>query len=111
VKAPASIAGAVLLALIGAAILIVAGSADARPQPGKPALAAFKRANPCPATGNAGGACPGYVVGYIEPLCAEGGDVESNMQWQTTAQARANGHWERQYCRFHRQRLADQARA
>lgn len=35
-KAPASIAGAVLLALLGAFILIVAGSADAVPEAAAP---------------------------------------------------------------------------
>lgn len=103
-RAGAPIAAAVMLALLAAAILVVAGSAEAAPQRSKAALTAFKRANPCPATGSAGGSCPGYVVRYMEPPCAEGEDAASNMQWQTVAEAKDKDSWERQYCRFHRQR-------
>lgn len=105
-RAGASIAAAVMLALLAAAILVVAGSAEAAPQRSKAAVAAFKRANPCPATDAAAGSCPGYVVRYVEPPCAEGEDAASNMQWQTLAEARDKDSWERQYCRFHRQRAA-----
>ncbi len=41
----------------------------------------FKRHNPCPSTGKRSGACPGYQVDHIEPLCAGGLDKRENMQW------------------------------
>jgi len=43
----------------------------------------FRAANPCPATGKATGACPGWVVDHIKPLCAGGADRPTDMQWQS----------------------------
>ena len=53
------------------------------------ARAAFERDNPCPATGEPRGACPGYVVDHIVPLKRGGADLPSNMQWQTVDEAKA----------------------
>jgi len=53
------------------------------------ARAAFERDNPCPSTGEARGACPGYIVDHIIPLKRGGADLPSNMQWQTIADAKA----------------------
>jgi hypothetical protein len=50
---------------------------------------AFQRAHPCPVTGRNTGACPGYVVDHVKALKRGGADRPSNMQWQTTAQAKA----------------------
>lgn len=44
---------------------------------------AFRAENPCPATGRTRGACPGYHVDHITPLCAGGADRPENMQWIT----------------------------
>lgn len=60
---------------------------------------AFKRANPCPATGERRGACPGYIVDHVHPLCAGGPDHPSNMQWQTVAESRKKDADERRMCR------------
>jgi len=38
---------------------------------------------------------PGYVVDHIVPLAKGGKDTPSNMQWQTTAEARAKDKVER----------------
>lgn len=48
----------------------------------------FKRANPCPSTGNSYGACPGYVIDHVQPLKRGGADAPYNMQWQTKEEAR-----------------------
>ena len=50
---------------------------------------AFKRAYPCPSTGRATGACPGYVVDHVIALCVGGVDAPSNLQWQNVADAKA----------------------
>jgi hypothetical protein len=44
---------------------------------------------PCPSTGKTTGACPGYVIDHLVPLKRDGADAASNMQWQTTAAAKA----------------------
>ena len=50
---------------------------------------AFQRKNPCPSTGRRSGACPGYRKDHIVALCAGGSDSVSNLQWQSTAAAKA----------------------
>ena len=60
--------------------------------------AAFMKAHPCPANGKTRGACPGYVVDHIKPLCAGGRDHPSNMQWQTREEARVKDREERKMC-------------
>jgi hypothetical protein len=49
----------------------------------------FKKSHPCPSTGKHSGACPGYVIDHVKPLKRGGADDPSNMQWQTTAAAKA----------------------
>lgn len=41
----------------------------------------FRQAQPCPSTGQFRGACPGYQVDHIRPLCAGGEDKPTNMHW------------------------------
>jgi hypothetical protein len=55
---------------------------------------AFRKTNPCPATGKTYGACPGYVVDHVQALKRGGADDASNMQWQTHAEAKAKDRWE-----------------
>lgn len=64
--------------------------------------AAFVKAHPCPATGKTRGACPGYVVDHIKPLCSGGADRPSNMQWQTVAEAKKKDRIEAEQCRAYR---------
>ena len=55
--------------------------------------------HPCPANGKTRGACPGYVVDHVKPLCAGGADHPSNMQWQTREEAKKKDRREREMCR------------
>jgi hypothetical protein len=41
---------------------------------------------------------PGHVVDHKVPLACGGADAPSNMQWQTTAEAKAKDKVERQGC-------------
>ena len=59
----------------------------------------FQRQHPCPSTGRSTGACPGYVKDHIRALACGGPDAGSNMQWQTTAAAKAKDKWETRGCR------------
>ena len=47
----------------------------------------FRCENPCPATGETSGACPGYVIDHRIALECGGRDEPGNMQWQTRADA------------------------
>jgi 5-methylcytosine-specific restriction endonuclease McrA len=49
----------------------------------------FRNQHPCPATGRTRGACPGFVIDHVVPLKRGGADSPRNMQWQTTAEAKA----------------------
>jgi hypothetical protein len=54
----------------------------------------FKHGQPCPSTGKASGACPGYVIDHRVPLKRGGPDAPENMQWQSTAAAKAKDRTE-----------------
>jgi len=62
------------------------------------AISSFKKQHPCPATGKSAGRCPGYVIDHVKPLECGGTDAPSNMQWQTSAAAKAKDRTEAQ-CR------------
>ena len=61
----------------------LATTAHARIERDRAQVRAFRAENPCPATGLRRGACPGYHVDHITPLCAGGPDRPENMQWIT----------------------------
>lgn len=69
--------------------------------------AAFVRDNPCPATQATRGACPGWVVDHVVPLCAGGADHPANMQWQPKAEAKVKDAAEHRQCRRLRERATD----
>ena len=64
--------------------------------------AAFMKMHPCPSTGKARGACPGYVVDHVVALCAGGKDSPTNMQWQTVEAGKLKDRDERRLCASHR---------
>lgn len=94
------------LALVSVALLAASGprcSSCPRDRNGRivrsqGAKRAFRHMNPCPATGEVSGACPGYVIDHIVPLACGGPDEPQNMQWQTKADARAKDRVERRDC-------------
>lgn len=79
-------------------LLCLIGTAEARTPRSATEISAFKRANPCPATGERRGACPGWVVDHMWPLACGGEDHPRNMQWQTVEEAKAKDKWERKMC-------------
>jgi hypothetical protein len=86
-----------LLTLLLAAAMI-SNPAEAEYRRSQKAKVAFKRENPCPATGRDKGSCPGYIIDHIVPLACGGADAPYNMQWQTLAAAKAKDKWERKGC-------------
>ena len=54
----------------------------------------FKHTHHCPSTGKGAGSCPGYIIDHVTPLKRRGSDTPSNMQWQTTKDAKAKDKWE-----------------
>ena len=54
----------------------------------------FQRSHPCPSTGKRSGRCPGYVKDHVRALCDGGSDSVGNIQWQTTAAAKAKDRTE-----------------
>jgi len=79
--------------------VLLAGQAWSKPPRSGAAKAEFQRANPCPATEQSRGACPGYVIDHIKPLCAGGPDHPDNMQWQTVEEGKAKDREERKACK------------
>jgi len=74
--------------------LLLAGAADAKIYRSSAAVAAFKRAHPCPATLQPRGRCPGWIVDHVIALKRGGPDLPCNMQWQTITEAKAKDRWE-----------------
>lgn len=85
----------ILLALLLVFAAVLPAAARDRAQ-----RAAFVREHPCPATSQMRGACPGWVVDHIVPLCAGGEDAPSNMQWQELKASREKDRDEWRTCRL-----------
>jgi hypothetical protein len=92
------------IALLSALALLAAAPAADATERDPHQRAEFVKKHPCPATGKKKGACPGYVVDHIKPLCAGGADHPSNMQWQTRAEAKKKDRLERKQCAAYRRR-------
>lgn len=71
-----------LAALLAALLAWPGGAALAQPiERSAAAVREFRRAEVCPVTGLHRGACRGWAVDHIRPLCAGGVDAPVNMQW------------------------------
>lgn len=77
------------------ALLLIATLAQAR-DPAQ--VRAFRKVNPCPSTGKTSGACQGWVVDHIIPLCWGGDDAPANMQWQEQKASYIKDKFEREAC-------------
>lgn len=67
-------------------------------------LRAFRDLYPCPATGQARGACPGWQIDHAIPLAVGGCDAVPNLQWlpiqiKTCATDTCKDRWERRVYR------------
>lgn len=61
--------------------------------------AEFMRSNPCPATGETRGPCPGYQVDHEEALVCGGKDELRNLQWLAVPDHKAKTRVEVKLCR------------
>jgi hypothetical protein len=87
------------IALLSALAMLAAAPAAGATERDPHQRALFMKKHPCPANGKTRGACPGYIVDHIKPLCAGGADRPSNMQWQTREEAKIKDRKEREMCR------------
>ena len=88
-----------VLAAFLIAIMTAFTPAEAKTYRSRAVTSAFQRSNPCPSTGKANGACPGYIKDHINPLACGGADAPYNMQWQSVADGKAKDKWERKGCK------------
>lgn len=86
-------------ALLALALLLPV-AAEARIERSAAEVLAFKRANPCPSTGQRRGACPGYQVDHVQPLCSGGPDTKANMQWLSVVDHRVKTRADNRVCRY-----------
>lgn len=89
---------AMILAVAGT-IAAAAESADAATRRSMSERAAFQRENACPITGRHRGACPGWEIDHVRPLCAGGPDRRENMQWLDVPRHREKSKADRRLCR------------
>lgn len=81
------------------ALAILATQAGADPLRSRALRSDFQRLNPCPATGERRGACPGYEVDHREALICGGKDELQNLQWLPVAEHREKTKVEVKLCR------------
>lgn len=62
----------------------------------------FRKTHPCPVTQKVSGACPGYQVDHVKPLCLGGLDDVENMQWLSVEEHRKKTREDVAVCRLAR---------
>ncbi|WP_309679470.1 HNH endonuclease signature motif containing protein [Polaromonas sp.] len=75
------------------------GAAEAKTVRSAAVVSEFKRHNPCPANGLRRGKCPGHEIDHITPLCADGADHVSNLQWLSREDHRVKTRGDVRHCR------------
>ena len=85
----------ILLASLAALIEVAAGAAPRS----STAVRQFKAQQPCPATGQPGGPCPGWQIDHREALVCGGRDDLANLQWLTVEEHKAKTRVEVKLCR------------
>ena len=80
-------------------MLFLTGGVEAACQRSGAVRRAFIRMHPCPSTGLSKLPCHGFILDHIIPLCANGPDSTSNLQWQSIEAAKAKDREERILCR------------
>ena len=83
-----------------AALLLLSCAVDAGTHRSAAEVLAFKRHNPCPSTDLRRGACPGFEVDHVQPLCSDGPDTVANMQWLSVADHRIKTRQDVRVCRY-----------
>lgn len=89
-----------LVAILFLAACTLSMGATAKTERSAAEVLAFKRANPCPSTGERRGSCPGYQVDHVQPLCSGGADSKLNMQWLSIEEHRAKTRQDVRVCRY-----------
>ena len=84
------------------ALLTCVSHPEARTHRSATEIRAFKRATPCPSTQLRRGACPGFEVDHVQPLCSGGPDTVANMQWLSVADHRVKTRQDVRLCRYER---------
>jgi hypothetical protein len=62
----------------------------------------WRKTHPCPATGKATGACPGWKADHVWSLCLGGPDVPENLKWQSATESYLKDVFEREMCAMKR---------
>lgn len=91
-------AAAIVAAILAALLAISVGAQEFAAKRSASEVYRFRGAHPCPATGKARGACPGWEVDHIKALRCGGPDVAANMQWLTIEAHRAKSRREARTC-------------
>jgi hypothetical protein len=90
--------------------LILTGADQLPPSLGRDPkqVAAFRKVDACPATKKTTGACPGWVVDHVVPLCWGGADSPLNMAWQEAKMSYKKDVFEREACAMKKKAEAKQ---
>ena len=89
-----------LMTALTLCLALLASTAFARIPRSTAAVNDFKRANPCPVTGQWRGSCPGWEVDHMIALCAGGPDTPANMQWLTRSDHKQKTKLDVMQCRL-----------
>lgn len=79
-------------------ILIALALISAAPVRDPKQVAAFRKTHACPATNLFTGACKGWVVDHVKPICFGGADHPDNMTWQDQKVSYLKDAFEREAC-------------